>query len=101
MLRSSAVLSHTPCDPPISAAVARWDRGTALIPGASTTIGAVVTDAELTGEQSNRSSPSRTLYDGDTLFCLATGSVPAANAVEAVAADVVVRSRPAFAPPSS
>jgi len=81
-----------------------WDRGSALIPGANTTIGVVVTDAELTKEQANRVAtvahdgiaravrPAHTLYDGDTLFCLATGTVPApADAVEAVAADVVAR----------
>jgi L-aminopeptidase/D-esterase-like protein len=81
-----------------------WDQGTGLFPGASTTIGAVVTDAELTREQANRVAtvahdgiaravrPAHTLYDGDTLFCLATGTVPApADAVEAVAADVVAR----------
>ena len=81
-----------------------WNQGEALFPGASTTIGAVVTDAELTREQANRVAtvahdgiaravrPAHTLYDGDTLFCLATGTVPApADAVEAVAADVVAR----------
>jgi L-aminopeptidase/D-esterase-like protein len=81
-----------------------WDRGSALIPGANTTVGVVVTDAELTKEQANRVAmvahdgiaravrPAHTLYDGDTLFCLATGTVPApADAVEAVAADVVAR----------
>jgi L-aminopeptidase/D-esterase-like protein len=81
-----------------------WDRGSALIPGANTTIGTVVTDARLTREQANRVAtvahdgiaravrPAHTLYDGDTLFCLATGAVPApADAVEAVAADVVAR----------
>ena len=81
-----------------------WDRASSLIPGANTTIGVVVTDAELTKEQANRVAtvahdgiaravrPAHTLYDGDTLFCLATGTVPApADAVEAVAADVVAR----------
>jgi len=81
-----------------------WDRASSLIPGANTTIGAVVTDAVLTREQANRVAtvahdgiaravrPAHTLYDGDTLFCLATGTVPApADAVEAVAADVVAR----------
>ena len=81
-----------------------WNQGEALFPGASTTIGAVVTDAELTREQANRVAtvahdgiaravrPAHTLYDGDTLFCLATGAVPApADAVEAVAAGVVAR----------
>jgi L-aminopeptidase/D-esterase-like protein len=79
-----------------------WDRGSALLPGANTTIGAVLTDARLTKEQANRVAtvahdgiaravrPAHTLYDGDTMFCLATGAVPAAaDAVEAVAADVV------------
>ena len=81
-----------------------WDRASSLIPGANTTIGAVVTDARLTKEQSNRVAtvahdgigravrPAHTLYDGDTLFCLATGAVAASpDAVEAVAADVVAR----------
>jgi L-aminopeptidase/D-esterase-like protein len=61
-------------------------------PGANTTIGVVVTDAELTREQANRVAavahdgiaravrPAHTRYDGDTLFCLATGAVPAAAA---------------------
>jgi L-aminopeptidase/D-esterase-like protein len=36
--------------------------------------------------------PAHTLYDGDTLFCLATGAVQAPyDAVEAVAASVVAR----------
>ena len=63
-----------------------------------------MTDARLTKEQSNRVAtvahdgigravrPAHTLYDGDTLFCLATGAVAASpDAVEAVAADVVAR----------
>jgi L-aminopeptidase/D-esterase-like protein len=79
-----------------------WDRASALIPGANTTIGAVLTDARLTKEQANRVAavahdgigravrPAHTLYDGDTVFCLASGKVAAsADAVEAVAADVV------------
>ena len=81
-----------------------WDRASSLIPGANTTIGAVGTDARLTKEQANRVAtvahdgigravrPAHTLYDGDTLFCLATGAVAASpDAVEAVAADVVAR----------
>lgn len=79
-----------------------WDRASRLVPGTNTTIGVVVTDAELTKEQANRVAtvahdgiarairPSHTMYDGDTIFCLATGGVPAPyDAVEAVAADVV------------
>jgi L-aminopeptidase/D-esterase-like protein len=73
-------------------------------PGTSTTIGAVLTDALLTKEQANRVStvahdgiaravrPAHTLYDGDTMFCLATGGVSTRpDLVEAVAADVVAR----------
>jgi L-aminopeptidase/D-esterase-like protein len=83
--------------------------------GANTTIGVVVTDAELTKEQANRVAavahdgiaravrPAHTRYDGDTIFCLATGAVtpsgtagtapvPAlADLVEAAAADAVAR----------
>jgi L-aminopeptidase/D-esterase-like protein len=81
-----------------------WDRASALVPGTNTTIGVVVTDAELTKDQTNRVTtvahdgiarairPSHTMYDGDTIFCLATGAVQAPyDAVEAVAADVVLK----------
>ncbi len=81
-----------------------WDRSSALVAGANTTIGVVATDARLTTEQANRLAtvahdgiarairPSHTMYDGDTIFCLATGAVPAAyDAVEAVAVDVVAQ----------
>lgn len=79
-----------------------WDRSCALVAGANTTIGVVATDAQLTKEQANRLAtvahdgiarairPSHTMYDGDTIFCLATGAVPAVyDAVEAVAVDLV------------
>src|SRR5215468_7371267 len=86
-----------------------------LVAGANTTIGAVVTDAELTKEQANRVAtvahdgmaravrPAHTRYDGDTIFCLATGAVavpgtagtapvPAlVDLVEAAAAETVAR----------
>jgi len=75
-----------------------------MIPGGNTTIGAVVTDARLTKDQAIRVAavahdgiaravrPAHTLYDGDTMFCLATGTVSAPiDAVEAVAAQVVAR----------
>jgi L-aminopeptidase/D-esterase-like protein len=81
-----------------------WDRASGLIPGANTTIGVVVTDAKLTKVQANRVAtvahdgiaravrPAHTMYDGDTMFCLATGAVLAPyDAVEALAADVVAR----------
>jgi L-aminopeptidase/D-esterase-like protein len=85
------------------------------VAGANTTIGVVVTDAGLTKEQANRVAavahdgiaravrPAHTRYDGDTIFCLATGAVapsgtagttpvPAlADLVEAAAAEVVAR----------
>jgi L-aminopeptidase/D-esterase-like protein len=88
---------------PLSGAAA----GPGLAPGANTTIGVVVTDAQLTKEQANRVAtvahdgiaravrPAHTMYDGDTMFCLATGTVPAEEApaflVEVAAADVVAR----------
>jgi L-aminopeptidase/D-esterase-like protein len=81
-----------------------WDPASGLLPGANTTIGVVVTDATLTKEQANRVAmvahdgiaravrPAHTLYDGDTIFCLASGTATAAyDAVEAVAALAVAR----------
>lgn len=86
------------------APLTNWDRASNLLPGANTTIGVVVADAELTKEQANRVAtighdgiaravrPAHTMYDGDTLFCLATGGRHAPyDAIEAVAADVVAR----------
>lgn len=81
-----------------------WSRDAALFPGANTTIGVVVTDAKLDKAQANRVAsiaqdgiaravrPAHTRYDGDTLFCLATGAVDASvDAIEVAAADVVAR----------
>jgi len=81
-----------------------WDAASGLLPGANTTIGVVVTDATLTKEQANRVAmvahdgiaravrPAHTLYDGDTMFCLAAGTANAPyDAVEAVAATMVAR----------
>jgi L-aminopeptidase/D-esterase-like protein len=78
------------------------DRTSSLIPGMNTTLAAEVTDAKLTKEQANRvamvahdgiaraTRPAHTMYDGDTIFCLATGVAAAAyDAVEVVASDVV------------
>ena len=72
------------------------------VAGANTTIGVVVTDAELTKEQANRVAavahdgiaravrPAHTRYDGDTIFCLATGAVaPSGTAPVPVLADLV------------
>jgi L-aminopeptidase/D-esterase-like protein len=81
-----------------------WEPTSSLIPGANTTIGAVLTDATLTKEQANRAAtvahdglarairPSHTMYDGDTLFCVATGAVSAPyDAVEVLATSVVAQ----------
>jgi L-aminopeptidase/D-esterase-like protein len=81
-----------------------WDRASNLLPAANTTIGVVVTDANLHKSEANRVAtvahdgiartvrPAHTMYDGDTIFCLATGGVDAPrDAVEAVAALVVAR----------
>jgi L-aminopeptidase/D-esterase-like protein len=86
------------------APITGWDFGGGLFPGANTTIGVVVTDAQLNSAQANRVAtiahdgvaravrPAHTRYDGDTIFCLATGEKPAtADAVEIAAADVVAR----------
>jgi L-aminopeptidase/D-esterase-like protein len=77
------------------------------VPGANTTIGVVATDALLTREQANRVAtvahdgiaravrPAHTSYDGDTLFCLATGTAgPSAagyDQVEVTATELVAR----------
>ncbi len=86
------------------AELSSWDRDSNLLAGANTVIGAVLTDAALTKDQANRVAtvshdgiarairPAHTMYDGDTMFCLATGEVTAPyDAVEAVAAEVVAR----------
>jgi L-aminopeptidase/D-esterase-like protein len=86
------------------APLTQWDRASNLLPGANTTIGVVATDAKLTKEQANRVAtvahdgiaravrPAHTMYDGDTMFCLSTGSVAAPyDAIEVVAAEVVAR----------
>jgi L-aminopeptidase/D-esterase-like protein len=80
------------------------DGVSSLVPGGNTTIGVVVTDAKLTREQANRVAtvahdglaravrPAHTMYDGDTMFCLATGTTSAAyDVVEIAAAHVVAR----------
>jgi L-aminopeptidase/D-esterase-like protein len=82
----------------------QWDRASNLFPAANTTIGVVVTDAKLDKDEANRVAtvahdgiarsvrPAHTMYDGDTIFCLATGRVDAPrDAVEVVAALVVAR----------
>lgn len=86
------------------ASFTQWNRASSLLPGANTTIGVVATDANLTKEQANRVAtvahdgiaravrPAHTMYDGDTMFCLATGGVAAPyDAVEVAAAELVAR----------
>jgi L-aminopeptidase/D-esterase-like protein len=86
------------------APLTQWDRASSMLPGANTTIGVVATDALLTKEQANRVAtvahdgiaravrPAHTMYDGDTMFCLSTGSHTAAyDAVEIAAAELVAR----------
>jgi L-aminopeptidase/D-esterase-like protein len=86
------------------APLAGWNAGTQLRPGENTTIGVVATDAKLTKEQANRIAtvahdgiaravrPAHTMYDGDTIFCIATGNVAAPyDAIEVVATDLVAR----------
>ncbi len=78
--------------------------GGAELPGANTAIGVVLTDAELTKVQAARLAtvahdgiaravrPAHTMYDGDTIFCLAGGATSAPyDAVEAAATTLVAR----------
>ncbi|GAA1884480.1 P1 family peptidase [Lapillicoccus jejuensis] len=77
-------------------------------PAMATTIGVIATDATLTKAQAQKTcglghdgmaraiSPVHTLFDGDTLFCLATGERPAPDlpglfALMAAAGDCVTR----------
>jgi len=82
----------------------RWDRASGLIAGTNTTLAAVVTDARLTKEQANRLAavahdgiaravrPAHTMYDGDTIFCMATGETAAPyDVVEVLATELVAR----------
>jgi L-aminopeptidase/D-esterase-like protein len=86
------------------APLGEWNYASSLLPGANTTIGAVVTDAILTKERATRLAtvahdgiaravrPAHTMYDGDTMFALATGTVAAPpDAVEVIAAELVAR----------
>ncbi|MDI3327882.1 MAG: P1 family peptidase [Alicyclobacillaceae bacterium] len=76
-----------PVDALLAMAAAR--RRPPFLPGTNTTIGVVVTNARLTKPGANKVAamahdglarvirPAHTLYDGDTLFVLATGEIPA------------------------
>ncbi|MBX6394840.1 MAG: P1 family peptidase, partial [Alicyclobacillaceae bacterium] len=76
--------------------------GSTILPGTNTTIGVVVTNGRLTKSQANKVAamahdglarvirPAHTMYDGDTLFVLAAGSVEATpDVVGSWAAEVV------------
>ncbi len=99
-----------------AAAVARGEGPPALQAGMATTIGVVATDAQLTKAQARRLAqvahdglarsinPVHTMWDGDTLFALATGkaavtgnmmtlSVLAAQVVEAAVLRAVLKAR--------
>jgi L-aminopeptidase/D-esterase-like protein len=71
----------------------------------NTVIGVVATNARLTKEETNKVAqmahdglartvrPCHTMFDGDTIFALATGQIPAnVNAIGAYAAEVVAQS---------
>lgn len=86
------------------APLTEWNRTSSMLPGANTTIGVVLTDAKLAKDQANRVAtiahdgiaravrPAHTMYDGDTMFCLATGRTTAPyDVIEVVAAEVVAR----------
>ena len=73
-------------------------------PAAATVIGVVATNARLTKEQANQVAqmahdglgravrPAHTMFDGDTIFALATGAIPAsAMVVGALAAEVTAQ----------
>lgn len=79
-------------------------RATSEMPETNTVIGVVATNAKLTKEQVNKVAqmaqngvaraihPAHTMYDGDTLFALATGQVPSdVNLVGGYAIEVVER----------
>lgn len=70
----------------------------------NTVIGAIATNAQLTKEEVNKVAqmahnglgrairPAHTMYDGDTIFALATGEIPAnVNVIGALAAEVMAQ----------
>ena len=86
------------------APLSAWDPNRELLPGENTTIVVVATDAKLTKEQADRVAtvahdgiaravrPAHTMNDGDTIFCIATGTVVAPyDAIEVRAAEVMAR----------
>jgi putative pantetheine hydrolase len=89
---------RAPSQSDLAAAQARWreaaEAGEAAMPGLATTIGVVATDVTLTKAQCQKMAgvahdglaravrPVHTLFDGDTLFALATGSRLAPDPIE-------------------
>ena len=87
-----------PSEADLAAAQARSlaavEAGEAAMPGLATTIGVIATDATLTKAQCQKMAgvghdgiaravrPVHTLFDGDTLFALATGTGPAPDPLE-------------------
>ena len=77
-----------------------------LVPGTNTTVGVVATNAKLTVAEANRVAemahdgmarairPSHTMFDGDTLFTLATGKYAGSNvnSIGILAAEVIAES---------
>ncbi len=76
--------------------------GSSFVAGSNTMIGVIATNAKLNKEQTNKLAqmahdgiaqairPAHTMYDGDTLFALASGEIEADfNVVSAFAAEVV------------
>ena len=74
--------------------LAAVEAGDAAVPGLATTVGVIATDATLTKAQCQKMAgighdglarairPVHTLFDGDTLFALATGTRPAPDPLE-------------------
>lgn len=84
--------------------LARMTELPARTPTENTVIGVVATNAKLTKEQVNKVAqmaqdgiaqavrPAHTMFDGDTIFALATGEIPAnVNAIGAYAAEVTAQ----------
>lgn len=72
---------------PIARRPVKVPSGTASVSGSNTTIGVVATDADLTKAQAQKLAqaahdglarsirPAHTMFDGDTIFCVATGAI--------------------------
>jgi len=86
----------------LPAPVYPWPKTPAPSAGTNTTIGVVATDASLSAEQANYLAriahdglartivPVHTMYDGDTVFALATGAGPAVSDQDVVGLGIAV-----------